>query len=153
MLWYQLLQPVRYGQHLQLHIETVLQAADAISQPWSKDKFIPKTGLFLVIFIIFLHHALTSYAYHSFKAPSFGFVLGTIKIIFDYSMEGSKINYKIGNFRGELINIAAGFFSLGLAVAINDFALLHPTLMASIVLLGGVALSLFFRNTRLSNVS
>lgn len=142
-LWYQLLQPHRFGQHLQMHFETLVQVADVLSSETlatvSKTlKNVIRAVLYVVIAGILLQNALTSMGWHSIEEQATGFVLVCIKyFVFDLSKRGAKFNNSIGSTLASGVQWIGASFSLGSGLAWNEFEALHPTAMATLLFVGG----------------
>lgn len=139
-LWYQLIQFPRFGQHLQMHVETLVQAADALYSKKMFGNLLVRAVLWTVITGILVQDALTSLAYHSFTEQVVGFGLGIVKLLcFDWAARGSRINKAVGESLARGIQWIGGALSLSGGLLLNDFAPLHPTLMATLLCIGGAA--------------
>lgn len=143
-LYYQLFQPSRFGQHLQMQLETLLQIADAIRSGNFTKSVLAQSILWSIAMIMVIQSALTSYGWHSFEEQLLGFILVSVKLLmFDFTARGAMINKTIGKSLAEGIQWIGGGVSLACGVAFNGFELLHPTAMATLVVVGG-ALTLSF---------
>jgi hypothetical protein len=93
-LWFQLLQPPRYGQHLQMHLETLMQIADCMNLHQVERKRMRWLYVFFgfISLGIYIQNALTSLAYHSMAEQTWGFGLFLAKYLyFDLSYRGNKV--------------------------------------------------------------
>jgi len=138
-LWFQLFQFQRFGQHLQMHIETLVQAADVLTSksPLARHTVV-KVFLYVVIAGVLTQNALTSLGWHSLKEQAIGFGLGMLKLVaFDLAPHGARLNRYLGESLARGIQWLGGAISLGGGLFLNNYAPLHPTIMASLIFAGG----------------
>jgi hypothetical protein len=145
-LWYQFFQNERYGQHLHMQIETALQICD--------DLFINKTAfpttierlyLYFIGFLMLFTNAVTSSGFHTFEEQTYGFIYCIVKLIYDYSNVGLIVNKQIGSTLSNLVQIVAGFIFVGIGILFNELQMLHPTVIATLFLLGGLVTGLVIK--------
>jgi len=137
-LWYQLFQHHRYGQHLQMHMETLIQLADALHSSKLSQRVVVQIAIWTAILIVLLQDAMTSVGWHSFEEQAIGFGIGALKLCFDLTARGARVNNLIGESLSRGIQWIGGAVSLGVAIFLNDFTPMHPTAMATIIFMGGV---------------
>lgn len=143
-LWWQfLLQNERWGQHLQMQIETCMQVADAMQRRDVAKYSSLHLLLFAVITALLLcQAALTSLGWHDFDEQFKGFCLAIVKLAFDYSPLGQRLNFQLGTAFAVAVHWIGGSALVAAAHAVNDFAPLHPTLTMTLFFAGALALSL-----------
>ena len=146
-LWYQLLQPERLSQHLQMQIETVMQLTDALYSKNIREKKLLKGSIWIFIFAITFQNAVTSLGWHSLHEQSIGFFLVIMKLVlFDLSWNGSRSNVFIGESLASGIQWIGGMTTLGGGIFLNEYETLHPTTMATLLFIGGaITLLVFWR--------
>mmetsp|Transcript_1534 Transcript_1534/g.1746 ORF Transcript_1534/g.1746 Transcript_1534/m.1746 type:complete len:262 (+) Transcript_1534:101-886(+) len=143
-LWFQVFQHPRWGQHLHMQTETLLQVVDVHSLASFRKAELDfcKTIGGLMLFT----NLITSSAYHTFKEQAIGFFFTLLKLVGDYSKLGHDINHFVGSVLGRRETLAFGLaFATFLFCVVKyilahepltDF-LAHPTVSATAVVSGG----------------
>lgn len=138
-LWFQLVQNKRDGQHLQMHLETLMQVCDLWSVVRPQAVWL-QALLIGVVLGVFVQNALTSLAYHSLAEQLLGLVLFLCKyLVFDLQPQGGGlVNYHLGALVMEnKWRVAGGLGVLAVVLAWNEFHTFHPTAMATNMVVGG----------------
>jgi len=142
-LWYQLPQPPRYGQHLQMQLETLMQLCDALAR---REAAAYPLGAVVAIggagTVVMAQSALTSIGWHSMQEQSAGFALALLKLALDYSPYGVRVNERVGGSLSDAAQWAGGALMLGTGYVVNGFEALHPTAVATLIFAGGALVAL-----------
>ena len=141
-LWYQLLQPERYGQHLQMHVETLMQLCDAESRANALGYPAPAVAaMYMAGSIVMLQNALTSMGWHSAQEQAIGFALALLKLAFDYSALGAELNRTVGSALSDVMRWVGVALMLFGGYVVNGFESLHPTTIATLIFAGGAVVA------------
>jgi len=136
-LWWQMLQNHRLGQHFQMQIETCMQIADVLTRRSEARYNVGHCVVFAGISIlIFCQAALTSLGWHNFNEQFAGFSLAMVKLLFDYSVQGTKLNDAVGGLLSIALHWVGGAFLVLLGHVYSDFGALvvfFPLLFARYV--------------------
>ncbi|KAH9246830.1 hypothetical protein BASA81_015608 [Batrachochytrium salamandrivorans] len=97
-LWFQLVQHKRDGQHLQMHLETLMQVCDLWSVTLGNCSLWLRVMLLGMVLGVFVQNAVTSLAYHSLVEQLLGLGLFLCKyLLFDLQPRwGGLVNYHLG---------------------------------------------------------
>ena len=150
-LWLQLAEDPRFGQHLHMQLETLLQLCDARERqrrglvsrypPWVQ------LGFLLVALAMAVTNLVTSCCYHSLREQLVGLALALAKLVaFDYLRSTQDLNLRLGELYTIPGALAAGVALLAAVLATAWLLVgadkeqwrlvVHPTTLASVVLLG-----------------
>lgn len=161
-LWVQFLEHPRWGQHLHMQTETLLQIFDIFSRSKPKDFSDIEVWILRFFVVLFaLTNYLTSMGYHTFFEQTLGFVLCLAKLWLDYTPFGLDLNSSIGDALNSLEAIVGGAVALLLAHVLvylslqgtgryEDafYFLTHPTGVASCMFLGGLGVTTALKPAR-----
>jgi len=143
-LWVQFFQHPRWGQHLHMQTETLLQVIDI--HHLKRCSNVEEDMLKCVGFLMMFTNFVTSSAYHTFEEQTIGFVFALVKLCVDYSHFGAHLNSYIGSTLSTINTLGSGlvffafFFTLFnyvLAIEMAAELLVHPTVMATTLFTGG----------------
>ena len=144
-LWIQVAQHGRWGQHVQMQLETLAQVCDASARSKAGMVAYPlpaRVGMAALAVGMLAQVALTSVGWHSLHEQAVGVALGLGKLAFDYTATGSKINDRVGFALGEAVHWLGGFLAVSAAYGVHGVAALHPTVMATLLFVGGLLTAL-----------
>jgi hypothetical protein len=149
-LWLQLIEDPRFGQHLHMQLETLLQLCDVRDRQRrglvARYPLWVQVGFLLIGLVMAVTNLVTSCCYHSLREQLIGLALAVAKLAaFDYLRATQDLNLRLG----ELYTIP-GALVAGVALLVALVALvwltgadkeqwrlvLHPTTLATVVLVG-----------------
>jgi len=161
-LWAQALQNPRWGQHLHMQVECLLQICDVLGReskrPLDKKVFgernqygqTIKGTLYCIALTCVVTNGITSIGYHNLYEQCMGLACTALKLIFDYYQPTEEVNYEIGSMYLRKDTLITGIlahvlffitFHFGLLdwllhSSYDDNFLLHPTTVANVVFFG-----------------
>lgn len=149
-LWVQFFENPRWGQHLHMQTETLLQIVDVFQSEKAQSYSALERYLLIGCAVLFvLTNLITSIAYHTFEEQLIGFLLTLVKLFLDYDI-AMPYNKEIGSAVKSVYAIAGGVVMIALALALTHLTLsstliltidkfiLHPTVIATSIFISGV---------------
>lgn len=141
-LWVQFFEHHRWGQHLHMQVETVLQLVDLLG----RDSYsaMERGVLYGLVGLFFFTNFITSTAYHTWEEQSIGFVIALVKLAVDYSV-GAQWNKMVGETMQSRLAIGGGLSLLALEYALVTYLfastevsriVFHPTIIATTLFTG-----------------
>ena len=148
-LWFQFLQHRRWGQHLHMQTETLLQIVDvAQSGAFSSYSIPEKAVLAAGACMLCLTNLITSIAYHTWEEQAIGYLLTLAKLFIDYGV-GHEVNRTVGRSLRSWRAVFGGVVTVAIVVVLSKVAvstelseaivefMLHPTVLATSVFAAG----------------
>lgn len=148
-LWFQFFQHQRWGQHLHMQTETLLQIVDVYQSDGFRTYTVAeKTVLASGACVLCVTNLITSVAYHTWEEQVIGYLITLAKLFVDYGY-GTKVNQKIGRSLRSWHALVGGFIAVAVIVALSKLMLsssaskvvsafmLHPTVLATGIFVAG----------------
>jgi hypothetical protein len=168
-LWYQYLQHHRWGQHLHMQVETLLQVLDLVTlgaivverrrgtrssatsdtvesskrqqlRRGYRERPVAQAFLAIVVLLMVIQNLITSSAYHTLAEQLVGYVLCCFKLAWDYTEAGSCFNSAVGKPMASASNLLVSVVAVVVLIGLDGAGVMTSSPpLVSVVIVAGAA--------------